>query len=344
MSTRRPLRLPIFLAIVMITILLLLTAGWIVMSVRSALESSARAPLYWAMLSIGATLFVLVLVGVVIYLTLSIKAINLSRRQSNFIDSVTHELKSPLASLKLYLQTLNRLQPSEVERQEFYRAMLDDVERLDQLINHVLDAARLDRPVPESGKMPVALDELLTSCAAEVCQRHRVPLSTIRLDLKPCIVSGWQVDLELIFRNLLDNAIKYAGKPPEVVVTLKQSLTGQVCVQISDNGRGIPYNSRQKVFGRFVRLGTELERDKPGLGLGLFIVRTLVARLRGRVRVRSREDKSGTTFEVLLPGQVQTSTDSGSSNAGHDASGVRSTDATATSNSPQNSTRNIAPH
>lgn len=305
MLTRRPLGLPILLAIMMIVMLILLSVGWVIMAVRSALDHSARAPLYWTMLSVGALFFLLVVVGVVVYLTLSIKAINLSRRQSNFVDSVTHELKSPLASLKLYVQTLSRHQTSEEERHQFYRAMLDDVERLDQLINHVLDAARLDRPALDSAKQPVALDELIEQCAAEVCQRHRVSPATITLRLAPLIVVGWQVDLQLIFRNLLDNAVKYAGKPPEVIVTMHQTVTGQVCVRVSDNGRGIPPKFRQKVFGRFVRLGTELEREKPGLGLGLFIVRTLVARLRGRVRVRSRGDEHGTTLEVLLPGVQQ---------------------------------------
>jgi signal transduction histidine kinase len=288
----------------MIGMLVLLTVGWVVMAVRSALEHSARAPIYWAMLSVGATLFVLVVVGVVVYLTLSIKAINLSRRQSNFIDSVTHELKSPLASLKLYLQTLARHQPSEEERRRFYRSMLDDVDRLDQLINHVLDAARLEKPSANGAKEAVQLDALISRCAGEVCQRHHVPTTTIQLNTVSCQVVGWRVDLELIFRNLLDNAIKYAGSPPEVIVNMRRTATGQVSVCISDNGRGIPHKFRQKVFGRFVRLGTELEREQQGLGLGLYIVRTLVARLRGRVRVRGREAAHGTTMEVLLPGTL----------------------------------------
>jgi signal transduction histidine kinase len=301
MHSRLRLRLPISLAVVMIVMLLALTVGWVVLAVRSALDSASSAPLYWVLLLVGAVCFLLIVVGVVVYLTLSIKAINLSQRQSNFIDSVTHELKSPIASLKLYLQTLTRHQPTTEERQEFYQAMLEDVERLDQLINHVLDAARLDRAALDTSKQTVALDDLLERCAVEVCNRHRVPPATIQLQLKPYSVLAWRSDLELVFRNLLDNAVKYAGSPPEVMVTMDESESGRVRVRVSDNGRGIPHKFRDKVFGRFVRLGTELEREQPGLGLGLYIVRTLVARLRGRVRVRSREDRHGTTFEVLLP-------------------------------------------
>ncbi len=122
MHPRRSIRLPIALAVVMILMLLALTVGWVVLAVRSALDHSRWAPLYWTLLSVGATFFVLTVVGVVLYLMLSIKAINITRRQSNFIDSVTHELKSPIASLKLYLQTLVRQPVSVEEKQRFYAA------------------------------------------------------------------------------------------------------------------------------------------------------------------------------------------------------------------------------
>ncbi len=303
MSVRRSIRLPIALAVVMILMLLALTVGWVILAIRSALDHSSWAPLYWALLSVGATFFVLILVGVVLYMTLSIKAINITRRQSNFIDSVTHELKSPIASLKLYLQTLLRRHLTVTEQQEFYSRMLEDVERLDRLINHVLDAARLDKDTADHRWQSVRLDQLLQQCTDEVCRRHNVAPSTVSLSLRPCTVTAWPLDLELIFRNLLDNAVKYAGQPPEVVVGMSEAAAGRVAVLISDNGRGIPRNLRRKVFGRFVRLGTELEREQPGLGLGLYIARTLVARLRGRIRIREREAASGgITFEVLLRG------------------------------------------
>jgi len=104
----------------------------------------------------------------------------------------------------------------------------------------------------------------------------------------------------MIFRNLIDNAVKYAGTPPKVSVSLR-SNAGNAVVEISDNGEGIPKGLRQKVFGRFVRLGEELQRKKPGTGLGLYIVRTLVRRLGGKVKVLDRDRKSGTVFEVRIP-------------------------------------------
>jgi len=288
----------------MIVLLVVLTVGWVLLAVFSALRDTSAAGWYWVALSVGTTFIVLLVVGVVLYLVLSIKTINLSRRQSNFIDSVTHELKSPIASMKLYLQTLNLRRVNEREQAGFYRSMLEDVERLDHLTNQMLDAGRLETGRVDGDVEDVAMTPLLNECAAAVCLSYRVPRDTVRLDTQPCVVRARRVDLEMIFRNLLDNAVKYAGAQPLVEVTLRPAAEGRTITRISDNGRGIPPKMRRKIFGRFVRLGLELEREKPGTGLGLYIVRTLVKRLRGRIRVRDREPDPGTLFEVQLPGRV----------------------------------------
>lgn len=302
MFERRSLRVPITLGVVMIVLIVLLIVGWVLLAVFG-LASTQRAGLFWALLSVGTTSLTFVLVGVVMYLTLSIKTINLSRRQSNFIDSVTHELKSPIASLKLYLQTLSRRQLSVEEQAAFYRSMLEDVERLDALINHLLDAARLEKHRTPAEKEEIELSQVLQMCAEEVCLRYQVSRDVVQLRMQPCVVRAVRVDLELVFRNLIDNAVKYAADDPQVEVLLQPEGSEQVLVQVSDNGRGISAAQRRKIFGRFVRLGSELERDKPGTGLGLYIVRTLVHRLGGRIKVGEREQGPGTTFEVLLPGR-----------------------------------------
>ncbi len=302
MPVRRPLGLPITLAIVMIVLLVVLTVGWVLLAVFGA-WGTRYAGFYWTLLPVGTTFIVLLLVGVVLYLVLSIKAINLSRRQSNFIDSVTHELKSPIASMKLYLQTLHRRRVGEQEQGEFYRFMLEDIERLDHLTNQMLDAGRLDSVGKDDEEVvEVAMPDLLRECAETVCLRYRVPLSVVRLDLEPCTVRARRADIEMIFRNLIDNAVKYAGTEPEVEVMLRPTAEGQTITRVSDNGRGIPTKLRRKIFGRFVRLGLELEREKPGTGLGLHIVHTLVRRLHGRVKVRDGDNGTGTVFEVQLPG------------------------------------------
>jgi signal transduction histidine kinase len=301
MPLGRSLQKSITLAVVMIALLAVLTVGWILLNVFGAMDRPSSAGWHWTFLSVGTAFIVILVVGVVQYLMLSVKAINLSRRQSNFIDSVTHELKSPIASMKLYLQTLRRRQVSQEQQATFYAFMLDDLDRLHRLINQMLDAGRLESGRVGGEAEDVALADLLKECADVVCVSYRVPPTIVRWEMEPCVVRARRVDLELIFRNLLDNAVKYAGTDPRVEVTLKSDSNGRAIARIADNGKGIPANLRRKIFGRFVRLGVELEREKPGTGLGLYIVRTLVRRLRGRIRVRDGEGGQGTVFEVQLP-------------------------------------------
>lgn len=301
MFGRRSLKLPITLGVLMIVSVIALIVGWVLLSAFGASSDSRWAPLYWTLLTVGSAFLVFVLVGIVMYLTLSVQTINLNRRQSNFIDSVTHELKSPLASLKLYLQTLSRRQLSAQEQTDFLQFMLDDVERLDALINHLLDAARLEQRVEDRDLENIDVAENLRQCAAVICMRYRLPASTIRLDVQPCVLRARAVDLDVIFRNLIDNAVKYAGEAPQVDVSARPAGNHRCVIRISDNGKGIPPQMRRRIFGRFFRRGEELERETKGLGLGLHIVWTLVRGLRGQIHVRDREGVPGTTFEVILP-------------------------------------------
>lgn len=318
MSPRRSLRLPIILAVVMIVILIILTVGWVLLTVFGALSDSRFAALNWTLLSVGTVFIAALLAGVIIYLVFSIKTINFNQRQANFLDSVTHEFKSPIASMKLCLQTLSRRQVSDEERASFHQYMLEDLDRLDLLVNQVLDAGRMDTAPPNGDAEDVPLGDVLQECTETVCARYRVPRETIQLSIEPCRVQARQVDLELIFRNLIDNAVKYAGTNPQVEVSLNRHLNGNVVVQIRDNGSGIPHTLRRKVFERFRRLGLELERERPGTGLGLFIVRTLVRRLGGQVRVRDRDAGTGSVFEVELPSRL--AVDGAAQSPGHDVS------------------------
>ena len=293
---RTSLRLPIALGVTMIVLVVALIVGWVLVTVKETDKSGV----YWAWLAVGTTFLVFLLVGVVLYLLISIKEIRLNRRQSNFIDSVTHELKSPIASLKLYLQTLSRRNVDEQRQADFYRFMLDDVERLDTLINHMLDAARFDQQ-PVEAESDVELAEVLRSCASTACLRYHLPLEIVQLSVEPALVRARPMDLEMIFRNLIDNAIKYADREPHVEIESHAKGDHAVVTRIIDNGRGIPPPLRRKIFGRFVRLGNELERSRTGTGLGLFIVRNLVKRLGGQVTVRDRAPQPGTIFEVQLP-------------------------------------------
>jgi signal transduction histidine kinase len=302
MNPRRSLRLPILLAVGMTGLLAVLTVGWVLMAVFGASGNQRQTGIFWTFLAVGTAFIGLLLAGVIIYLILTIKAMNLNRRQSNFIDSVTHELKSPIASMKLYLQTLGRRCVSEEEQADFHRFMLEDVERLDHLINQMLDAARIETRHPRGDPEDVYLPDLLSECA-ELCRlRHRAPEEAVTATMKPCAVRAERARLAMLFRNLLDNAFKYAGSPPRVEVSLDLETGGVAVARIRDNGPGVPVRMRRRIFGRFVRLGSELEREKPGTGLGLFIARTIARRLRGRIRLLDTDPGTGAVFEVRLPG------------------------------------------
>lgn len=296
MLKRPSLTAPITLGVVLIVLVVLLAVIWIVGSLMAAGNV--------AILATGTVLLAAVLGGVIAYLALTVKAVNLNRRQSNFIDAVTHELKSPIASLKLYLQTMARRSVDQRQQQDFHRIMLEDVERLDLLINHLLDAAHIERRVEQTTEDDVRLDRLLEQCRSAICIRYRVPVETVEIDSPPVTVRSQLVQLEILFRNLIDNAVKYGGSPPRVLVRVTPDADQGVTVSIIDNGAGIPADQRRTVFGRFIRLGNELERSTPGTGLGLYLVREVIKAIGGSIRVADREPGDGTEFEVRLRGVI----------------------------------------
>ncbi len=300
MEPYRSLGWPILLGVVLIVSVVALTVGWVLVSITAALGSQ-NAAFFWAVFGVGVALLVTVLAGVIVYLALTVKAIALSRRQSNFIDSVTHELKSPLASLKLYLQTLTHRAVPQEQQTNFHRFMLQDVERLDGLIDHLLDAARTLNRRPRDGAGVTPIGPVLEQVRAAVVQRYAVPDEAVRLVCEPgLLVKGPETEVEIVFRNVIDNAVKYSLPEPHVEVTATADR-GQVIVRVADNGPGIPPAKRQAVFRRFVRLGSELERSTPGTGLGLFLVRSLVSQMRGKVTAKGRLTQRGSVFEVELP-------------------------------------------
>lgn len=316
MSEHRSLKWPITLGVLMIVLVILLTIGWVLINVVGAFDNEDDAAAYWTMLSVGSLSLACVLAGVIVYLIQLVRATTLNRRQSNFVDSVTHELKSPIASLKLYLQTLSRRQVDGAQRDDFHRYMLADVERLDQLINHLLDAARVERRDSTERRQDCHLDELVGHCVTTIRSRYDLPAEAITLDAEPVVIEANPVDLTIVFRNLLDNAVKYGGSPPEISAVVRFA-NGRGLVYITDNGPGIPRKLRRKIFGRFVRLGNELERSRQGTGLGLYLVRTVVRSLGGTIRVRDRRGQQGTEFEVTFPDARGKSGRISSESAGH---------------------------
>ena len=287
--------MPITLGVVLMTLNVAMLIGWIVMQVQAS---------GWGALIVGVVIFALILVGLSFYLFLMIKEVRLNQRQANFVDSVTHELKSPIASLKLYLETLEMRPVSDEQRAKFYRVMDQELERLDHLISQLLEVGRIDAIGEQSDPEDILVDSMLRRCGGAACAHHkRDEVETVAYEIQPAVLYARPLVVETVFRNLMDNAIKYAGDPPRVEVSVHVTDRGRVVTRIADNGDGVPPELRKRIFGMFFRAGSELTRRQKGTGLGLYIVNTLVRQMKGRVSVHDRPGQSGSVFEVDLPGR-----------------------------------------
>jgi signal transduction histidine kinase len=230
-----------------------------------------------------------------------VREMRVNQSQRAFLDAVTHEMKTPLASLRLYLDTLVRHDPELARRREFLGRMREDVERLDHTVEQVLSAARAEEPGRRRRRGSVALAEVLRESIEGVCRQHRLAPEAVGLEADARVrVQGDAAELALIFRNLLENAVKYSDDPVQVQVRLRREGDGRVEVEISDRGIGIAPGELRKIFQRFYRAGREVRRSAAGLGLGLFIVRSLVRRQGGRVVARSEGRGAGSRFVVSL--------------------------------------------
>ena len=292
---RRHLSLPIWSSVVLMTINIALMTVLIVQLVQQSL---------WLALALGSVALAISLFGMSLYSFLTIKEIQLNRRQSNFVDSVTHELKTPIAALRLYLDTLIMREPDAKDRQEFYGTMNSELTRLDELINQLLEVARLDAVGHQREAEAVQLEDMLRSCAEAACLHHKQEVSEVfHFEISPLALTSRRMLLEMIFGNLLDNAVKYGGRPPRVTVHAFARGRDRVVVRVRDNGPGVAPEDRRRIFQLFFRGSDELQRTKTGTGLGLYIVRTLVGMLKGRVAVVDAESGAGSVFEVTLPGR-----------------------------------------
>lgn len=283
---------------VLIVICLILIVLWNVVIVHLRAMSG---PGHWWILAIGLAMFATVLVGLITFMVNLIKQIRTNQAQSNFIDAVTHELKTPLTSLKLHAQSLEMGRVPPERHPEFHRILLDDVERLDQLVDHVLEAARLDhRPL---AREPLSLKRHIEKAIETVAKRHAVSPRLFALDGPDSTLLGDADALQLVLVNLLDNAVKYSRPEGPIRITVT-TTPKRTLITIQDQGIGIPPDQHKRIFERFYRSGHEMTRLKPGTGLGLFIVRETLKRLGGTVAVASDGDGKGSTFVVSLPGGV----------------------------------------
>jgi signal transduction histidine kinase len=305
---RRSIGLPLTLGITLIVIALVLGVGWQLLVVGDLGPVTAGlSRLHWLLIILGSLFFLLMIAGLLGLCWWLVREIRFNQRQQAFLDAVTHEMKTPLAALRLTLETLARHDPPEERRRQFLKGMEEEVDRLERTVVHVLAAARAEGLARLRPEEPIDLTEVVRRSADDVAQRHDLDPDTIRIDRKqPLTALGDAADLELVFRNLLENAVKYSEAPARVRVELAETPDGRAVVEIEDDGIGIERQDLRKIFQRFYRTGRDLQ-NAAGLGLGLFIVWSLVRRNGGRVEARSEGAGRGSRFVVKLraaPGQV----------------------------------------
>jgi signal transduction histidine kinase len=303
-AVRRPKWLHITMGVILITVAVALTVGWQILG-QSGGRPGAGETVRWVVYFFGTLLFLLLIGGLVLILVLLVREVRLNERQSNFISAVTHELKTPVASLKLYLDTLQMRDLRPEQRADFYRTMEQDLERLHGTINSVLNAARYtDRRVDDP--RPVDLARLVVKAIDLTRVRNQLPEESFSYRGPAALtVMGDAGGLETAVLNLLDNAVKYSRDRVQVDVELDAPGDGQACLRVRDQGLGMSRAHLRFVFNRFYHIGAEVRRSHTGTGLGLFIVKSVVKAHRGTITADSAGPDRGSQFTITLPGVVE---------------------------------------
>jgi two-component system sensor histidine kinase SenX3 len=283
----------VVLCVVLVAAAVTLNIGWILANGRQV------APLVFGVLA-----FSLIIAGIIVYTVFLVREMGITEQQDRFLNSVTHELKTPIASIRLYLETLQAREVGDAQRKEFYRIMLQDADRLQSTVEQVLKAGAARQKSKLHHIAPVDLAWLVSECVDTARQRHHLsPDAVAMVDVDPhtpLVVDGDVDDLRTAIANLIDNAVKYSGGKPQVSVQAAGPTPDTVWVRVKDAGVGIPRAQLNRIFNRFYRFQGGTFKVK-GTGLGLYIVRSIAKRHGGRVFAESPGSGKGATFTLELP-------------------------------------------
>jgi two-component system, OmpR family, sensor histidine kinase SenX3 len=288
---RKSIAFFIALGCCLIVVILLLYLGWVVFNWHTGI-----------LLFFGFLLLVMIISGVVLNTIFLVREIRRNEQHDAFINAVTHELKTPVASIRLYLETLQRRNVDEARRHEFYRIMLEDSDRLLGTIEQVLLTGRTGTAARRLHRAPVDLGVLIEECIARTATLHSLPAESIQYkQIADATVSGDSNELRAAISNLLDNAIKYSGANVKIEIETRQVDDRFIMIRVADNGTGIPSGELKRIFKRFYRVPGPASTRVKGTGLGLFIVRSVAKRHGGRAWAESEGPGRGSTFVFQVP-------------------------------------------
>ena len=291
---RKSIAFFITLGACLVSLAIALNVGWILLNWREV-----------ALLVLGIVFFLAIILGLVLNTTFLIREIRRNEQHDAFINAVTHELKTPIASIRLYLQTLKTREVEPAQRAEFYDIMLADSDRLLQTVEQVLRAGRTGLRRRRITTSVINLGDIVRECLE--ITRVRYGLNDTHLlyfespEAESAKVSGDVDELRAAFSNLLDNAVKYSHKEVCVSVSVSTVDEKRVAVRVSDKGIGIPSAQLKRIFKRFYRVPGKFMARVKGTGLGLFIVQSVVRKHGGRVFAESNGLGHGSTFTIQLP-------------------------------------------
>lgn len=293
-SRRKAIAFFVTLGVCLAALAVAVGSGWIILNWREGVK-----------VFLGLIFFGAIIAGIILNTIFLVREIRRNEQHDSFINAVTHELKTPIASIRLYLQTLQRREVDQTQRREFYRLMLDDTERLLSTVEQVLKAGEAGH---RAGRQRTAVDfgGLVRECVEVARTSHHLQPEALRFELTSGNGSGASVvgdseDLRTAVSNVLDNAIKYSAGAVDVSVRVETPDEKHVTLRVCDHGVGIPTGELKRIFKRFYRVPGRSQGNVKGTGLGLFIVRAIANKHGGRVFAESEGEGRGTTVILELP-------------------------------------------